>query len=261
MLALEDLGRDEARRLAGLLFDLDDTLLDEGRLSLSAHRALEELSQAGLVLMAVTGRPAGWGAVLARLWPVRAVVTENGAIVLYREGRTLRLLDPVDPAERARRRERLESLVLELERRYAGLVRAREYSVRLSDVTLDIGEQHEVPSGIVDEATEFAQARGFRTVRSTVHLHVTLDHDDKASGALRALETLCDEDPSFARDRYAFIGDSENDAPCFAAFATTFAVSNFRAAPGVSPRYVTRAPRGAGFAEAARVILARRDGL
>ena len=261
MLPIEDLGREEAQRLDGLLFDLDDTLLDEGRLSLVAHQALDALAEAGLILMAVTGRPAGWGAVLARLWPVRGVVTENGAVTVYRDGRTVHLLDPVDPAERAARSARLEVLAADLEARFPELRRAQEYSVRLSDLTLDIGEARDVPPDVVERAMGLARERGFHTVRSTVHLHLSLDGEDKASGALRALETLCDEDPAMARERYGFIGDSDNDAPCFAAFSTTFAVSNFRALATVRPRYVTRAARGAGFAEAARVVLERRQHL
>jgi hypothetical protein len=187
------------------------------------------------------------------------VVTENGAVIVYRDGRTVRLLDPVDPAERTARCERLQLLAAELEVSFPDLGRAEEYSVRLSDLTLDIGEAREVASDVVEQAMRLACARGFRTVRSTVHLHLTLDDEDKASGALRALGVLCGEDPALARERYGFIGDSDNDAPCFSTFSTTFAVSNFRALATVSPRYVTRAARGAGFAEAAHVILARRQ--
>jgi hydroxymethylpyrimidine pyrophosphatase-like HAD family hydrolase len=150
-------------------------------------------------------------------------------------------------------------MVGELEARFPELGRAEEYSVRLSDLTVDIGEAREVASDVVEQAMQLACARGFRTVRSTVHLHLSLDDEDKASGALRALGVLCGEDPTLARERYGFIGDSDNDAPCFSAFSTTFAVSNFRALSTVCPRYVTHAARGAGFAEAAGVILERRQ--
>ena len=61
--------------------------------------------------------------------------------------------------------------------------------------------------------------------------------------------------------RWAFAGDSANDAACFAALRTTFGVANVRAfVPRLSvpPRYVTEAERGDGFAEIARTLLARR---
>ena len=79
MKPLADLDRAEAAGLTGLLFDLDETFLDDGRLTETAYAALGRLSRAGLTLVAVTGRPAGFGEVLARQWPVRGVVTENGA--------------------------------------------------------------------------------------------------------------------------------------------------------------------------------------
>ena len=44
------------------------------------YDALWDLSDAGLRLVAVTGRPSGWGEVIARQWPIDGAVTENGAV-------------------------------------------------------------------------------------------------------------------------------------------------------------------------------------
>ena len=44
---------DEARRLDGLLFDVDDTLLSHGSLTRGAYEALWTLHEAGLKLVAV----------------------------------------------------------------------------------------------------------------------------------------------------------------------------------------------------------------
>ena len=54
--------------------------------------------------------------------------------------------------------------------------------------------------------------------------------------------------------RFAFAGDSGNDAACFAAFRTTFGVANVRASLArlsVTPRYVATRTMGEGFAEIA----------
>ena len=64
MKALSSLSAEEARRLRGLLFDLDDTLLSHGVLTRAAYDALWDLRDAGLALVAVTGRPSGWGELL-----------------------------------------------------------------------------------------------------------------------------------------------------------------------------------------------------
>jgi acetylornithine/N-succinyldiaminopimelate aminotransferase len=88
---------------------------------------------------------------------------------------------------------------------------------------------------------------------------VTLDGHDKASGAAFLLRTRFDIDPTASRVQAAFIGDSENDAACFAAFRTTIGVANLSGRPTVTPRFVTASPRGQGFAEAAEVLVQRRD--
>ena len=69
----------DARDLRGLLFDLDDTVTTRGKLTAAAYAAMERLHAAGRIVVAVTGRPAGWCDHIARMWPVDAVVGENGA--------------------------------------------------------------------------------------------------------------------------------------------------------------------------------------
>ena len=79
----------EARgRIRGVLTDLDGTLTTHGRLFAAAYTALERLRAAGLLVIPVTGRPAGWCDHIARMWPVDAVVGENGAFYfLFSHGR------------------------------------------------------------------------------------------------------------------------------------------------------------------------------
>ena len=62
-----------------VLCDLDDTLTLDGRLPSASYVALEALEATGRRIIVVTGRPAGWCDMIARLWPVSAVVGENGA--------------------------------------------------------------------------------------------------------------------------------------------------------------------------------------
>ena len=94
---------------------------------------------------------------------------------------------------------------------------------------------------------------------SSVHLHVTLEGADKASGAVTFLTRRLGWDPTEAISAAAFIGDSDNDEACFDAFRTTIAVANFRGRPTLAPRFSTSDAKGAGFAEAARVIVSRRS--
>ncbi len=111
MKPLSALGSDEARRLRGLLFDLDDTLLSHGVLTRAAYDALWSLRDAGLLLVAVTGRPSGWGELLVRQWPIDGCVAENGAVHVVREGRGIARRDACDEATRRDRQARLARLV------------------------------------------------------------------------------------------------------------------------------------------------------
>jgi HAD superfamily hydrolase (TIGR01484 family) len=252
---LAALGAEGARRLAGIVFDLDDTLLDHGELTEAAYGALFRLREAGLRLIACTGRPAGWGEVLARQWPVDAVVAENGAIALVAEasphGRQVTVIDPLPEAERRAVRAHLLELAAELVARFPEAALADDNDARRTDVTLDIGEHRRVGAAEVRAIRAIAQAKAVRTMVSSIHLHLTIEADDKASGTLRLLGARFGEDATAARWRYAFVGDSANDAAAFAAFPLSFGVANvLRHTHGltVPPRYLAPAPMGQGFA-------------
>src|SRR5205823_3425848 len=105
--ALAELDR---RLVRALLFDIDDTLTTAGKLTAQAYAALERLQTAGKHAVAVTGRPAGWCDHIARMWPVDAVVGENGAFYfLFSHGRLQKhYRDP--PEVRVRHRGRLAEI-------------------------------------------------------------------------------------------------------------------------------------------------------
>jgi HAD superfamily hydrolase (TIGR01484 family) len=257
------LSAEVARGLSGVLFDLDDTLLDDGRLTEEAYGALWRMSRAGLRLLVVTGRPASWGEVMARQWPIDAAVTENGAVVLCRNGHAVLRHEAVDPATREARQARLSTVLQALRERFPEARLSDDAPGRVSDVTLDIGESQRVRPDVVDAMIATAHELGVRTTTSSVHLHLTLDPLDKASGAVAFLAAQYGEDPTAVRSRYAFVGDSANDAACFFAFSPSFGVANVRRSANrisVLPEYAASREKGAGFAEIAdRILTLRAD--
>jgi hydroxymethylpyrimidine pyrophosphatase-like HAD family hydrolase len=258
---IAELGTEEARRLRGLLFDLDDTLLSHGVLTRGAYEALWNLRDAGLALVAVTGRPSGWGELLVRQWPIDGCVTENGAVHLVREGRGITRRDACDETARRARTERLARLVERVHEVVPEAQLSDDARVRISDVTWDVGELETLPPDRVQLIAREIALAGARSTQSSVHLHATFDVDDKASGAVRFCGQQLGVDADAAVVRFAFAGDSGNDAACFAAFRTTFGVANVRASLGrlsVTPRYVATREMGEGFAEIAAQILASR---
>ncbi|HEX3773557.1 MAG TPA: HAD-IIB family hydrolase [Polyangiaceae bacterium] len=256
MLPISELVKRAPRTLRGLAFDLDDTLLDHGRLSEAAYSSLFRLREAGFESYAVTGRPAGWAAVIARQWPIDGAVAENGALAFVLDGRALRTIDTISEPERRARQVALAALVAEVQKQFPELVPADDVPLRRSDFTFDIGEQQQVPKDRVREVQHFAEARGASTIASSVHLHLSFDRDDKASGVVRLIQKLRGLDPSRILARYAFIGDSENDAACFAAFRHSIGVANLSGRATLTPRYRTTRERGAGFVETVSALIA-----
>jgi hypothetical protein len=63
-----------------LLTDIDDTITTNGQLPAESYAALTKLKQHGIKVIPVTGRPAGWCDMIARFWPVDAVIGENGGL-------------------------------------------------------------------------------------------------------------------------------------------------------------------------------------
>jgi HAD superfamily hydrolase (TIGR01484 family) len=257
MKALAALPASEARGLRGVLFDLDDTVLSHGVLTRAAYNALWDLHAAGFILVAVTGRPSGWGEVIARQWPIDAAVTENGAVLVVREGKGVRRVEACSLIERTARRARLADLVERVREIVPEAQLADDVDARVSDIAWDIGERVSLAGPRVALVAHAIREAGARTTRSSVHIHATFDADDKASGTMRYLVSR-GEDAGAARTQFAFVGDSPNDAACFAAFVTTFGVANVVphvAQIAVAPRYVARQSMGDGFAEIARTLV------
>ncbi len=245
---------DTARRLAGLVFDLDGTVLTHGALTVPALAALYSVRAAGLRLIACTGRPASWGAVLARQWPIDIAVTENGALSFVRKEGGLTVLDRKSRDARARDRGELERIAAALASEFPDVPPTDDAPERRTDFAFDVGEHARVSAERRSALHTRARALGARTFESAIHLHVTLDAADKASGTLFALAQRFGEDATSALGRYAFVGDSLNDAACFSAFRTTIGVANVRSfvsALSCPPRYVTDGSEGQGFAELA----------
>lgn len=255
MRPVTELSPKEVRGIVAVLFDIDDTVLSHGQLTVEALDALYRMKAAGKLLIGVTGRPLAWGQVLARQWPVDGMVTENGIVAAVKRGERITVVDRLSPEARQNTRRVLLARAQELQAQFPALQPTDDISGRWADYTFDIAEGTTVPQEVVNAAMAHARRQGLRVTRSSIHLHLSLDADDKASGALRFLAAEYGMDPTRARDSCAFIGDSENDAACFAAFKTTVGVANLRGRFSVNPRYLTSKPAGSGFAEFAHALL------
>jgi HAD superfamily hydrolase (TIGR01484 family) len=253
-----------AARLAGLgwvLADIDDTLTTDGRLSAAAYAALERLAAAGLRVVPVTGRPAGWCDLIARQWPVAAVVGENGALWYAHDAAARRMRRHHAPDAEAGR-ARLMALAERAMAEVPGTALAADQPFRIADVAVDFRE--DVPPLPLDAAERVAavfRAGGAAAKVSSIHVNAWLGDWDKWSGLCALFEALWSPLPGLL-DRVAYVGDSPNDAPLFARLPLSVGVANVRPfLPRMEavPAYVTRAEAGAGFCEFAAAVLAARQ--
>lgn len=247
--------------IEGVAFDVDDTLTTHGALTAEAFAALTSLSEAGLSLVAVTGRPLGWADSMAAMWPIHAAVGENGAGWAWRDGRALRLGYADDPVTRAEQRDVLEAIRRDVREHLSDLREASDQPARRCDLAYDIGEAEQVEPSRIAALVALIRSHGAAATVSSVHAHAVPGSWDKARGVRGAVRDALGSPLDL--DRWLFVGDSGNDEAAFVLFEHTVGVSNVRDhLEGLSakPAWVTRAARGAGFAElAARILESRRD--
>jgi len=128
--------------IRGVFTDIDETVSTAGHLTAEAYGALAALHKAGLLVVPVTGRPAGWCDHIARFWPVDAVVGENGAFWMWHDGKVGRLRTRFiqSDAERAEGRRRLEAVRADVLHEVKGTALASDQPYRLVDLAIDFCE-------------------------------------------------------------------------------------------------------------------------
>lgn len=238
----------------GLVFDIDDTVTRNGVLEPDAYSAMHLLVDAGFDLIAVTGRPLGWTDVIARLWPVRIAVGENGAGWTWIDDAGTREGYFCSEAERAEQATLLDAIRREAAAAMPQVRTTRDDRHRRCDLAFDIGESASLPRAEIDALVALIERMGARSSVSTVHAHAAPGLWDKANGVARAIDQVLGFDLSTELERWVFVGDSGNDAAAFEYFPKSVGVANVREQMGrlpVPPRYVTDGDRGHGFAELA----------
>ncbi len=259
---ITDLPIELARALSGVCFDIDDTVTTHGVLDPDAYAAMFALRRAGLRLVAVTGRPLGFAELVARMWPVDAAVGENGAGYIARRGLVLEFGYWDDAETRAQQQIELAQIRARIGGAMPHVRVSNDGWARRCDLAFDVHEYDALPPEQVAQLSQLLRDEGARVTVSSVHAHAQLGDHDKARGAARALHALFGIEPGEAKQHFMFVGDSGNDAAAFAWFEATAGVANVTRSLDrlpVSPRFVSEAEYGQGFAEIARVLLARRQ--
>ena len=265
MTPIEQLGVSQLGAIKTVITDIDDTITTDGILTAIAYSALEKLRHSGLRVIVTTGRPAGWCDHIARMWPVDAVVGENGACCFWydRKARRLFVRHSLPPQALRANRERLETVAAQVLADVPGTALASDQFCRLYDLAIDYCEDvPHVGEPCVRRIVEIMQAVGMTAKVSSIHVNGWFGTYDKLSMSRNIMLDLFGVDLDRDRDQIAYVGDSPNDAPMFAHFPYSVGVANVRDFVGkmdALPRYITQSRSGEGFAEFASLLIAMRS--
>ncbi len=250
--------------IRGVFCDIDDTLTSEGKLTAAAYGALECLHAAGKLVIPITGRPAGWCDHIARLWPVEAVVGENGAFYFYYDDLQCKLVRRFlfDAPTRTANREKMLAVRERILREVPGCALASDQGYREADLAIDFCEDvPRLPFAEVDRVVALMQAAGMTAKISSIHVNGWFGDYDKLGMTRILMQERYGVDLARDEAQYLFVGDSPNDTPMFRFFSNSVGVANvadFGAPPGDAPAYVTRGRSGDGFVELAQLLVGER---
>lgn len=238
------LAKADLSRVQAVFADVDGTLTTDSRLESSTIRAMELLRDAGLRIVLVTGRPAGWGECWARSFPVDGVIVENGGLYFARnaDGGLIKVYAQ-RPSDRRKIRPRLLREVRRAMRQVPGARLSQDTAYSEVDVAIDYNEEARLGPAAADQLEGILRERGVRAVRSNVHVNCWIGGFDKLSAVVRFMQRQWRVRLKPGDLRFVYVGDSFNDAPMFEAFQLSVGVANVRevlARLPSPPAYITR---------------------
>ncbi|HCG63423.1 MAG: HAD family phosphatase [Spirochaetae bacterium HGW-Spirochaetae-4] len=257
---IQDLTREAAGRIRYVLMDIDDTITTEGKLPADSYASLWRLHEAGIRVVPITGRPAGWCDLIARQWPVDGVVGENGALVFWEEDGHLKRIyhEQAVPNDHAVLKRIEQRVLAEVE----GTRVAGDQFGRMFDLAIDFAEEEpRLPLSDAQRIKEICEQEGAVAKISSIHVNTWMGTYDKLSMASRFLALRFGYDDAKQVAEVIYFGDSPNDEPMFTHFPTSVGVANiadYAHLMRVLPAFTTSLKGGLGFAEGVTVLLEKR---
>lgn len=247
------------RDIRVVLTDIDGTLTQNGRLPANSYKSLWQLAEAGLQVIPVTGRPAGWCEMIARLWPVHGVVGENGAFFFSLKQKKMQRHFLLSGPARKENRENLKKIRQAVLASVQGAAIASDQFSRLFDLAVDFSEDvPPLPEPKIDQIVEIFHQHGAHAKVSNIHVNGWFGNYNKVSTCQTYLKKEFKMTAAQMRQHCIFVGDSPNDEPMFEFFPHSFAVANIRdflSRLKHKPTYVAKASEADGFVEVANRLL------
>jgi len=252
----------EMANISYLVSDIDDTLTLDGVLPAEVYQALETMRHKGIKVILITGRPAGWCDMIARFWPIDAVVGENGSFYFIPQDGHIKRVWVDDPAKRTTNLARLQGMADKIVAEFPGTALAEDNPWRATDVAVDFAEDvPPLPLDIARQIRDRFTEMGATAKVSSIHVNAWIGTYDKLSMFERLLareyHLMVDE----ILNQTIYTGDSPNDAPMFRRFHLSIgmkSVIGYNMPKADLPGFVTPGDGATGFMQVVRQILHNR---
>lgn len=244
-----------------ILTDIDDTLTVNGRLPSAALAAMEHLKDKGFCTVPITGRPAGWCDHIARMWPVDAVVGENGAFYFSydRQQKKMRRRYWKSETERKEDRKKLEVIKHNILSKIPGCRVSADQAYREADLAIDFCEDvPPLPTEDIEKIVRCFEEAGAQAKISSIHVNGWFGSYNKLAMTQILFDELFKINLKDIKEEVIFAGDSPNDAPMFAFFPHSVGMANilhFKGKISTEPAWITKKKGGYGFSEMVETLL------
>jgi HAD superfamily hydrolase (TIGR01484 family) len=261
MKPINDFPLEQRSGITYLLTDIDDTITCDGRIPACAFQAMENLDKAGIKVIPITGRPSGWCDHIARMWPVKGVVGENGAFYfVYDEHKKKMIRRYFKTAlERELDQKKMAVIRAKILESIKGCVVSADQAYREADLAIDFAEDVPLLSQTdIERIVDIFEQNGATAKISSIHVNGWFGNYDKLSMTKILFKEVFEADLDTIKENVIFAGDSPNDEPMFEYFPNAVGVANvfeFKDRLCFKPAWVTKGKGGIGFAQLAEILV------
>lgn len=253
--------RNYKKNIRYVLTDIDDTLSIKGRIPSASFTAMEQLQESDILVILITGRPAGWCDHMARMWPVDGLVGENGAFYFRYDESNKKMIRRYYKTEKQRSNDqkKLERIKQEILQKVPGCRVSADQAYREADLAIDFCEDvPSIPMEDVEKIVRCFERAGAQAKISSIHVNGWFGDYDKLTMTHLFFKEVFRSDLDKIKEQVIFTGDSPNDVPMFDYFPHSVGVANivrFKKTIDHKPAWVTENEGGYGFAEMVKTLL------
>jgi HAD superfamily hydrolase (TIGR01484 family) len=195
---------------------------------------------------------------IARLWPVYAVIGENGAFYFKYDKKMNRVFQQKEKVIKSNRKK-LDKIQKEILKKVKGSAVSSDQFCRIFDLAIDFCEDVKpLPKSKIEDIVRIFEKHGATAKVSSIHVNGWFGKFDKLSMCSKFMKKEFGIDIKKNNLNCVFIGDSPNDEPMFEFFQNSIAVKNIeKFLPQLThkPRFITQNESAHGFVEVSSILI------